>query len=145
MQDTAVTVRQRIGSRFGVLIGVIFLPLLAIAVFVAMWGVSLRYVHRATGSRLVRTYRGAHALTAEHAEQFQQVLRSRSAAVIGTLNPSVHRGNVVVEAWAVPAERVAYVAVYAFSPKEDPHWEIVDFAGPDYDEYEQVFLGQAAR
>ena len=144
LEQTAATVNQRVGSRFGVLLGIIFLPLIAVAVFIACRAASLRFVRRGTGSSLRRRYRGAFALTADHGEAFQQVLRTRSPETIGTLADSEDRGNLVVEAWASERDRVAYVGVHAISLKHDPGWELVEFEGPDYSAFEQVFLSARA-
>lgn len=140
MQETAVTMNQRVGSRFGVLIGIIFLPLMAASVVVAGFALSLRFARSDTGTPLTRAYRGAFALTAQHGEDFQRVLRSKSADVIGTLSASGTRGNLVVEGWHAAADRVAYAGVYAFDVKTDPGWELVEFQGPDYAAFAQVFL-----
>lgn len=145
MQDTAVTVNQRVGSRFGVLLGIIFLPLIAISIVVAGFRLSLRFARTDTGTPLTRAYQGAFALTAQHGEDFQRVLRSTSAEVIGTLSASGTRGNLVVEGWHAEADRVAYVGVFVFDLKTDPGWELVEFAGDDYPDFAQVFLGEAAR
>ena len=144
LQDTAVTVNQRVGSRFGVLLGIIFLPIMAICITFAGWAMSQRFVRRGSATPLKRTYRGAFALSAQHGDDFYEVLSTRSAEVIGTLHPSRDRGNLVIEAWCADADEVAYVGVYAFDLKHDPGWELVEFSGADFSAYKRVFDSRTA-
>lgn len=139
LQEGSVTLNQRIGSRFGVLIGVIFLPILALLVFFTFFFLSQRYYRRATGTRLRRTYKGAFASPIGAGGVFQEQLRTRDPAVLGTMNESSDKGNLVIEGWSAAADAVAYVAVFEFSNSVDPGWELVEFAGPDFASYQRVF------
>ena len=142
-QDTAVTLNQRIGSRFGVLIGAVALPLIAILPAALGWYFSPRFFRRATGTRLVRGYRGIFPGTSQQGAEFQNLVRTRDPAVIGAMNAGAERGNLIVEGWAAPADRVGYVGTFAFDLREDPQWELVEFSGPDFDSYLAVFGGAA--
>ena len=57
LQDSAVTINQRIGSNFGVLIGAIALPIVALMAFGSFFYLSRRYARRATGTPVRRTFR----------------------------------------------------------------------------------------
>lgn len=138
-QESAVTLNQRVGSRFGVLIGVIALPVLALLPLALSWFLSPRYYRRATGTRLRRGYRGIFPGTSAQGGEFQNLLRTRDASIIGPMNPSTERGNLIVEGWVASPDRVGYVGTYAFDLREDPHWELVDFSGDDYPTYEEIF------
>lgn len=139
LQDGAVTINQRIGSRFGVLLGVIVLPILALLVFFAFFFLSQHYYRRATGTRLRRTYKGVFAAPLGAGGAFQEQLRTRDAGVLGTMNASTDKGNLVIEGWSADADAVAYVATFEFSNRVDPGWELVEFAGPDFAAYQRVF------
>lgn len=139
LQDGAVTVNQRIGSRFGVLIGVIGLPILALLVFLAFFFAAQRYYRRATGTRLRRTYKGVFASPVGAGGVFQEQLRTRDPGVLGTMNAGSDKGNLVIEGWSADADAVAYVATFEFSNRVDPGWELVEFAGPDFAAYQRVF------
>lgn len=140
-QDTAVTLNQRVGSRFGLLIGAVALPLIAILPLALGWIFSKRYFRRATGTRLVRGYRGIFPGTSQQGAEFQELARTRDPAVIGAMNAGGERGNLIVEGWVAAADRVGYVGTFAFDLREDPHWELVEFSGPDFDSYLAVFGG----
>ena len=142
-RDTAVTLNQRVGSRFGVLIGAVALPVLALLPLLLSWYFSKRYYRRDTGTRVRRGYRGVFPGTSAQGEEFQRLARTRDASVIGPMNPGVERGNLIVEAWAAREDRVGYVGTFAFDLREDPGWEIVEFAGPHFDDYEQIFGSRA--
>src|SRR5690606_1936018 len=85
-QDSAVTLNQRIGSRFGVLIGVIALPFIALLPMLLGWFLSPRFFRKATGTRLRRGYRGIFPGTAAQGADFQNLARSRDASIIGPMN-----------------------------------------------------------
>ena len=142
-QQSAVTVNQRIGSRFGVLIGAIALPVLALLPLLLAWFFSPRYIRRATGSRLRRDYRGVFAGTSAQGAEFQQLARTRNAAIIGPMHQGVEKGNLIVEAWSAADDGVGYVGTFAFDLREDPGWELVDFSGPNYGDYRQIFVREA--
>lgn len=143
-QQSAVTLNQRVGSRFGVLIGAIALPVLAVLPFALAWIFSKRFYRRGTGTRVRRGYRGIFPGTAQQGADFQRLARTRDASVIGTMNSGAERGNLIIEGWAAHDDRVGYVGTYAFDLREDPEWELVEFSGPHYHDYEQVF-GQGSR
>jgi len=138
-QDTAVTLNQRFGSRFGVLVGAVALPLIAVLPLVLGWYFSARFFRRATSTRLVRGYRGIFPGTSEQGAEFQNLARTRDPAVIGAMNAGGERGNLIVEGWVAAPDRVGYVGTYAFDLREDPHWELVEFSGQDFDAYLAVF------
>lgn len=142
-QQSAVTVNQRIGSRFGVLIGAVALPILALLPLLLAWFFSPRYVRRATGNRLRRDYRGVFAGTSAQGAEFQQLARTRNAAIIGPMHQGVEKGNLIVEAWSAADDGVGYVGTFAFDLREDPGWELVDFSGPSYADYRQIFVREA--
>ncbi|MGO3147306.1 MAG: hypothetical protein ACTIJ6_06480 [Leucobacter sp.] len=138
-QDAAVTLNQRVGSRFGVLIGVIALPCIALLPMLLGWFLSPRFFCKATGTRLIRGYRGIFPGTTVQGADFQNLLRTRDASVIGPMNAEAERGNLIVEGWIAAADKVGYVGTYAFDLRDDPHWEIVEFSGPDFAAYQQIF------
>lgn len=142
-QDTAVTLNQRIGSRFGVLIGAIALPVIALLPMILGWIFSARFFRRETGTRLRRGYRGYFPGTSQQGAEFQDLVRTRDAGVIGSMNEGAERGNLAIEGWVAEADRVAYVGTFAYDLREDPHWELVEFSGPDFAAYETVFSGGA--
>lgn len=138
-QSSAVTVNQRVGSRFGVLIGAVALPVIALLPMILGWVFSRRYFRRATGTQLKRGYRGIFPGTAQQGAEFQNLARTRDAAVIGAMNAGAERGNLIIEGWVAEADQVAYVGTYAFDLREDPQWELVEFSGPDFAAYRAVF------
>ena len=145
-QDSAVTLNQRVGSHFGVLIGVVSLPIFAALSFYLGWVFSYRYFVRTTGSPLTRCYRGYFPGTEAQGADFQNLLRTRDPAVIGTMNSSSEKGNLIVEAWHSPADHVGIAGTYAYSHRQDPGWELVEFSGPAYAAFEQIFLpGQVSQ
>src|SRR3546814_299851 len=127
LQDGAVTVNQRIGSRFGVLLGILGLPVFLAAVIVLTLYGSRRWVLRDTGTPLRRTYRGVFRTGAGAGQRFQDLIRTRDAAVVGRMGESSEKGNLVVEGWSADADRMALVGVYEFSLPADPQWELVEF------------------
>lgn len=133
------TVRYRVGRQFGVLIGILGLPFVAISVFVMCWYFSKRYFLRTTGTRLRRGYRGIFPSSSHEGEAFQQQLRTRDRGVIGSMNAGVDRGNLIIEGWVAEPDQVAFVGVYAFDLKSDPHWELVEFSGTDFPTYQAIF------
>lgn len=133
------TVRYRVGRQFGVLIGILGLPFVAISVFVSYWYFSKRYFLRATGTRLRRSYRGIFPSSSHEGEAFQQQLRTRDRGVIGSMNAGVDRGNLIIEGWVAEPDQVAFVGVFAFDLKRDPHWELVEFSGDDFPTYQAIF------
>lgn len=143
LQGSAVTLNQRIGSRFGVLIGLVSLPVLALLPLALGWLLSARFHRRATGTRLRRSYHATFAGDVQQGEDFQRLLRTRDETRIGAMNPSTARGNLIVDGWAAVDDRVGYVGVFAFDAREDPHWELVEFAGPDFECYLRVFGQQS--
>ena len=138
LQDSAVTVKQRVGSRFGVLIGAIGLPIFALMAFGTFFYLSRRYVRRATGTRVKRTYKGVFATGAGAGQAFHDQLRTRDPQIIGTMNEGTDQGNLVIEGWSADADHVAYVAVFEFSDR-GPGWDLVEFAGDDFDTYDNIF------
>ncbi len=138
-QDTAATLNQRVGSRFGVLIGLFALPVIAVLPMFLGWQFSPRFFRRQTGSRLKRGYRAFFPGTSQQGAEFQNLVRTRDAAVIGSMNEGAEKGNLIVEGWSSHADRVAYVGTFAFDLREDPQWELVTFQGTDFDTYETVF------
>lgn len=144
-EESAVTLNQRVGSRFGVVIGAVALPVLALLPLALTWFFSKRYYHRDTGSRVRREYRGIFPGTSQQGADFQQLVRSRDASVIGPMNPGSERGNLIIEGWVAAEDRVGYVGTFAFDLGEDPGWEIVDFSDQKFADYEQIFGRNAQR
>ena len=124
LQESAVTVKQRVGSRFGVLIGAIGLPIFALMAFGTFFYLSRRYARRATGTRVKRTYKDVFATGACAGQAFYDQLRTRDPQIIGTMNEGTDQGNLVIEGWSADADRVAYVAVFEFSDR-GPGWDLV--------------------
>lgn len=143
LQDGAVTVNQRVGSRFGVLLGILGLPVLLASVIVLTLYGSRRWVMRETGTPLRRTYRGVFRTGAGAGQRFQDLIRTRDAGVVGRMGESAEKGNLVVEGWSADADRVALVGVYEFSLQADPQWELVEFDGPAFDQYDAIFRAKA--
>src|SRR3546814_16327670 len=77
LQDGAVTVNQRIGSRFGVLLGILGLPVFLAAVIVLTLYGSRRWVLRDTGTPLRRTYRGVRSEERRVGKECVSTCRSR--------------------------------------------------------------------
>lgn len=138
LQDSAVTINQRIGSNFGVLIGAVALPILALMAFGSFFFFSRRYARRATGTPVRRTYRAVFASPVGAGAVFHEQLSTRDPHVIGTMKEGTDRGNLVIEGWSADEDRVAYVGVFEFSHR-GPGWDFVEFAGDDFDAYQQIF------
>lgn len=146
LQDGAVTLNQRVGSRFGVLIGIIGMPIFALLVLLSAFLLSRRFARRATGTPLRKTFSGAWNSTPEQGAAFQEMLRTRDPNVIGSMNAGADKGSLLVEGWSADADRVAYVGVYHFGLQADPGWELVEFAGENFARYDAIFRpGDAAR
>jgi hypothetical protein len=143
LQDGAVTLNQRVGSRFGVLLGILGLPLFLTAVIVVTLYGSRRWALRETGTPLRRTYRGVFRTGPGAGQRFQDLIRTRDAGVVGRMGESVDKGNLVVEGWSADADRVALVGVYEFSLPGDPGWELVRFDGAAFDQYNAIFRASA--
>ncbi len=132
-----VTLNQRIGSHFGVLIGILGLPPLALIAFLSFFLTSRIFFLAATGTRLLRTYHGAFAATIEQAQSFYDRLRTRDRDQIGTLH-ELPRGNCMVQGWSADADRVAFVCL-SREKTRGVDWPAVEFAGADYDVYREAF------
>lgn len=138
LRDSAVTINQRVGANFGVLIGAIALPIVALLLFGTFFYFSRRYARRATGTPVRRTYRAVFASPVGAGAVFHEQLSTRDPNVIGTMKEGTDRGNLVIEGWSADADRVAYVGVFEFTHK-GPGWDLVEFAGDDFAAYEQIF------
>lgn len=142
LEGNAGTVNSRVGSQFGVLIGIIVLPIFASLFVILAFTISWRWERRETGTRLKRRYAGRFDGGFEWAADLQRRLATGDPAVYAPMPAEAERGAVILDVYAAADDRVAYAAVGVLADANSVIYPIVTLSGEAYSGYERALLGR---